>query len=397
MEENTLLTKNSPDHKDKSLCCAPPEDSDSQNFVPLASLFLNHKGKNRQFPRWAEGTVMTEAGPVLRVSGTMSFADVWEHVRCRVSTFRNTYTVQPGLYALGNPDKTSHVFVTANYKYSFDELRTGLQGQNAWILALDTKGINVWCAAGKGTFGTAELVRRIALVNLAAVVSHKRVILPQLGAPGVSAHQVVKDSGFRVIYGPVYAHAIPEYIRNGCKATTEMRKIGFSMKDRVILTPMEINPAIKWFPLFAIITLLLFGLQPSGILFRAAFRDGTPFLLLGLGSVFSGAFMTPVLLPFIPFRSFAVKGWVMGTAMLLTLLNLPGLTSAFNPMMKVLAFVFFPAASSFIALQFTGSTTFTGMSGVKKELRIAIPLYITALVISSTLLICIKLNQWGIL
>ncbi len=47
---------------------------------------------------------------------------------------------------------------------SFDQLRSALGGIDGWILVLDTKGINVWCAAGKGTFGTDELVQRIQAV-----------------------------------------------------------------------------------------------------------------------------------------------------------------------------------------------------------------------------------------
>ena len=65
-----------------------------------------------------------------------------------------SYTVDPGLYALGKPDDSSPVLVTANYKMSFDRLREALPERDAWILVLDTKGVNVWCAAGKGTFGT---------------------------------------------------------------------------------------------------------------------------------------------------------------------------------------------------------------------------------------------------
>ena len=67
------------------------------------------------------------------------------------------YKVDPGLYALGAPDADSPVLVSANFKMSFDLLREALPGRNAWILVLDTDGINVWCAAGKGTFGTEEL------------------------------------------------------------------------------------------------------------------------------------------------------------------------------------------------------------------------------------------------
>ena len=66
----------------------------------------------------------------------------------RWSIGRNNYKIEPGIYALGSPDKNSEVLVTANYKLSFDTLRKNLTGLNVWILVLDTKGINVWCAAG---------------------------------------------------------------------------------------------------------------------------------------------------------------------------------------------------------------------------------------------------------
>jgi len=63
----------------------------------------------------------------------------------------------------------------------------------------------------------------------------------------------------------------------------------------------------------------------------------------------------------------------------------------------VFACVFFPLVSSYIALQFTGATTFTGMAGVKKELRFAIPVYLVFGVVSVMLLIAFKLDQWGVL
>ena len=94
--------------------------------------------------------------------------------------------MEPGLYALGAPAPDSPVFVSANYTLSFDALRSALRGIDGYLLVLDTKGINVWCAAGKGTFGTDELVARIEATRLAEVVRHRRLILPQLGAPGVA-------------------------------------------------------------------------------------------------------------------------------------------------------------------------------------------------------------------
>ncbi len=100
------------------------------------------------------------------------------------------HLIEPGLYVLGKPTKESPVFVSANYTLSFDALRSVLNGNDCYILVLDTKGINVWCAAGKGTFGTDELVHRIVSVGLADIVSHRTLIVPQLGATGVNAREV---------------------------------------------------------------------------------------------------------------------------------------------------------------------------------------------------------------
>lgn len=265
---------------------------------------------------------------------------------------------------------------------------------NAWILVLDTKGINVWCAAGKRTFGTEELIRRISDAHLDKVISHKRIILPQLGAPGIAAHIVSKKTGFRVYYGPVHAKDIPAYMASGYNATKEMRTVRFTWLDRLVLTPMEMIPALKKFPVYALIVLLIFGLQPSGIFFREAAVNGWPFLLLGLLSVFSGAFLTPLLLPFVPFRAFAVKGWITG---FISVLLVQGILRITDKSLFAFIYLFFPLLSSYIALQFTGSTAFTGMSGVKKELRYALPLYKAAALISLVLLAISRLGQWGII
>jgi CO dehydrogenase/acetyl-CoA synthase gamma subunit (corrinoid Fe-S protein) len=81
------------------------------------------------------------------------------------------------------------MFVTANYKLSFDNVRKNLSGINGWILVLDTKGINVWCAAGKGTFGTKELVHRIHEIELDKIVTIKNNS-STAPAAGVAAHKV---------------------------------------------------------------------------------------------------------------------------------------------------------------------------------------------------------------
>ncbi len=348
-------------------------------------------------PKWSTGTVSTPVGPVFRASSDWSNADRWGMIKSRIGAFRMNYFIAPGLYAIGNPQSNSDVFVTANYKLTFDILRRELMGMNVWILVLDTKSINVWCAAGKGTFGTEELIRRIADSKLDAVVSHRKLILPQLGAVGVSASDVQRKTGFRVVFGPVHARDISPFVKAGYKKTNEMSTIQFSMLDRLVLTPMELNPAMGKFPWVAAGILLVFGLQPSGVLFRQAWSNGLPFLLLALLSVLSGAFITPILLPFIPSRSFAVKGWIVGILSMLVVTMLMNPAILHNGPLLAAAWLFFPAMSSYIALQFTGSTTFTGMTGVRKELKISIPIYIGTAGTSLILLIFFKITEWGLI
>lgn len=336
-----------------------------------------------------------QASGNFKTDSVLTFKDRLAHLRCRIGSYRTRFMVAPGLYALGNPGKESDVFVSANYGLSFDRLRHSLSGIDAWILVLDTKGINVWCAAGKGTFGTEELVKRIFATGLFNVVSHRRLIVPQLGAPGVAAHEVKRQTGFRVVYGPVKASDIIGFIRNGYKATEEMRQIEFNTFDRLVLTPMEIRPAFKGFVFFAIIVLALSGISPAGISFKEAAAYGLPLAFLGAVSIIAGAFLTPLLLPWVPFRPFAIKGWLVGLAAVLAAdsLILPETPGVY---LDISQYLFFPLASSYVALQFTGSTVYTGMSGVRKELKYSIPVYIAGTVLSVALLAAFKLTEWGL-
>jgi hypothetical protein len=332
---------------------------------------------------------------VFRTDSVLTLKDHIAHLRCRAGSYRTKYMVKPGLYALGNPGKGSDVFVTANYGLSFDKLRSSLVDVDAWILVLDTKGINVWCAAGKGTFGTEELVKKIFSTQLFSVVSHRRLILPQLGAPGVAAHEVKRQTGFRVIYGPVRATDLKGFVNAGYKAAAGMRQVGFSLLDRVVLTPMEVRPALKGFSVFALVVLALSGLTPSGISFSETAAWGLPLAVLGFLSILSGAFITPALLPWLPFRSFALKGAFTGLAVVLIAERFIEWPPSIY--LDIVRYLFFPLASSYIALQFTGSTVYTGLSGVQKELRYSIPVYIGGTVFSFILLVVFKIKTLGLL
>jgi len=282
------------------------------------------------------------------------------------------YKIDPGLYALGNPVEHSPVLVTANFKMSFDKLRKALPGRDAWILVLDTKGINVWCAAGKGTFGTAELVARITACGLNQIVSHRQVILPQLAGPGVAAHQVQKLSGFKVVYGPIRAVDLPAFLDAGLKATPDMRMKTFTAWERTEVIPIELVGALKTgLPVF-LFFFLADSLLRKGGFGSNALSHGVFSVIAILAAILAGAVLTPIFLPWLPGRAFSLKGLIPGVLVTLALMVFRWNARSGN--IEIAAWLFIIVAiSTFLAMNFTGSSTYTSLSGVKKEMRWAVP------------------------
>ena len=269
------------------------------------------------------------------------------------------HRVESGLYALGSPTRQSPVFVTANYSLSFDALRESLAGRDAYILVLETRAINVWCAAGKGSFGTNELVARITAVDLPGKVDTRTLILPQLGASGVCAQDVERQTGFRVEYGPIRAADLPAYLAAG-GATQEMRRVSFTLRDRLVLIPVEAVNAILPTLLVALVVLAL-----RGSLAAAAV----------VASVAAGVILFPLLLPWLPTREFSTKGFFLGTlaALPFALRALPGGVLVPRPASagwSALSYLLWmPAVVAFFALNFTGATPLASRSGVKREMK----------------------------
>jgi len=322
-------------------------------------------------------------GPVPQISSFLTWKDHLGTYKARWGINRMNYMIDPGLYALGKPDDQSPVLVTANYKMSFDRLRQELPGRNFWILVLDTKGINVWCSAGKGTFGTNELVGRIESSGLSQIVSHRELILPQLSGPGVAAHEVKRLSGFKVIYGPIRSKDLPTFLDNGRNATPEMRLKTFTLWERMVLIPMELVSAMKvGFVIMGMLFFLAF-IWKSGEGTPVALNHGLFSALAFLVAIVMGAILSPLLLPWLPGRAFSLKGLVLGliAAFLLVTFRFDDL-GAWSGRIEMLAWsLLIPALSAYLAMNFTGASTYTSLSGVRKEMRWALPLQIGAGVI----------------
>ena len=320
---------------------------------------------------FVEDFLPAPAGPVPLVRSEMSHEDRRGTLLARLGIGRDNYRITPGLYGIGAPDAESPVLVTANYKLSFDVLRSHLAGISAWILVVNTRGINVWCAAGKGTFSTQEVAYRVQATKLADIVTHRRLVLPQLSATGVSARQVKTLCGFEVVWGPVHAKHIKEFLDNKMKATPDMRRVTFTLRERVELIPVELSQLGKPTLYLVPALFLLSGVGQGIFSVGTAFSRGTTALLAYILAIFAGAVLSPTLLPWLPGRAFAVKGAITGAAIGALLSALFAGQLLFLEMLALTLFIM--AISSYLAMNFTGSTPFTSPSGVENEMRKAIP------------------------
>lgn len=357
-------------------CCGAPV-TPTEDIDPFAQSFTS-------------GALETPAGPVPRIGAVLSASDKRGAIKARWGVGRMDYRVAPGLYALGQPDEHSPVLVSANYKLSFDKLRQELSGFSAWVLVLETNGINVWCAAGHGSFGTRELVARIQSTGLEKVVAHHKVIVPQLGAPGVAGYLVKRQSGFRVVWGPIKASDLPAFLNNGQKAEEAMRIKDFPLRERAVLVPVELTFTFRYLVMIVPVMLILGGLgglispgQATGFM-AGMWSLGLTGALAAIGGVIGGAVLTPLALPWLPGRAFALKGFWVGLGLGLIIawarMGSPfGWTANWASGLEFAAVMLITTSTStFLGMNFTGSSTYTNLSGVKKEMAVAVPLEIAA-------------------
>ncbi len=122
---------------------------------------------------------------------------------------------------------------------------------DAYLLVGNSRGINVWCASTGGLFTDHDVISVLKTSGIEELVDHRDVILPQFAATGVEPKIIRKKTGWRVIWGPVFAKDIPVFIKNKLVKTPAMREVGFPLAQRIEM-------AVAWaFPISIILALLM--------------------------------------------------------------------------------------------------------------------------------------------
>lgn len=136
-----------------------------------------------------------------------------------------------GLRRIGDPGRDSPVLVTCNFDLTVKRLRRALRGHDLWLLVADSRGVNVWCAAGAGEFSTRSVVSAVKTSGVGERVDHRTLVLPVLGAPGIRASDVEVETGWTVEWGPVQMGDIPRHLSG--ERDPALRRATYGLAERL--------------------------------------------------------------------------------------------------------------------------------------------------------------------
>jgi 2-polyprenyl-3-methyl-5-hydroxy-6-metoxy-1,4-benzoquinol methylase len=247
-----------------------------------------------------EGKAPVRSYPQLRhqVTPKTLLLDLWSCINRMVPPYPKAAT---GLYRVGHPDRTSPVMVTGNYELTVRRLVRALDGRvDCWLVVANSRGINVWCAAGGGHFTADDVIAALKTSGVIEVVDRHALILPQLCANGVDGWKIRRETGWGVDWGPVRAEDIAAYLEAGGRKDQDMRRVRFPLKDRLEMTTLTLG---FYGALLAVLALIFWR----------------PHLWTILGAMLLLSYVYGVSLPWLPGRDGLTKGLTLAAITLLGL------------------------------------------------------------------------------
>lgn len=212
-----------------------------------------------------------------------------------------------GLVPIGRPGRDAPVLLTGNFTLTVRRLRDVLAGHNAWLLCANSRGINVWCAAGGGHLTHHDVISVLRTSGIEARVDHRELVLPQLCATGVERRRVTATTGWKTRWGPARLEDLPAFLEQRRRVRAPQRFMRFPLWERLEMAAMWGVPT------------LLIGGPPVARLWGGAALGATA---VSVGTVVGGVFG---LLPWLPvtkrrrwatFGLFAAAGAGAGMALL---------------------------------------------------------------------------------
>jgi hypothetical protein len=154
-----------------------------------------------------------------------------------------------------------------------------------------------------------------------------------------------------------------------------MRQVAFGLADRLVVSLMELSGAGRTGIIITLALLALLSFGPAGFQLSYGWHRAA-YAVTGLWlAILSGSVLHAALLPWLPGRMFSVKGAAIGAASLaaFSLLYAGSATPPLRWTSALSLVLLGTALSSYIAMNFTGGSTFTSLSGVRKEIGYSLP------------------------
>lgn len=340
-------------------------------FLTVAILLLAYQALRQTFYRsgtpWPQSS--NEPGP-LRIKAV----DYAKAMVCWLFAFKRTYVVRPGLYYTGTHyDRDAPLLVTGNYHLSVLLVSRHVRRINARLLVIDTDGINVWCAAGKGAFCNAAILAQLNRYQRQTLTGSTwlTLLLPKFSLAGVDFRALRKEK-LRPIIGPLYAKDLPAYLASPPYRDNGQQTVRFDLQMRTF----SWLPGLVQFVGYSGWLMLLF--VGAEILFGAT----APLGLLVVVAFVATAY--PLLFPWLPGKRFAVKGLALGLTTSVALIA----TAAYRgvaPGELVAEIAFTVATGMFFGLSYTGNSAVSNYTKVRRETaQFLVPnvlLYVASLVV----------------
>lgn len=296
--------------------------------------------------------------------------------RSQMSIYRCIFTgqvdhvpIEPGIYQSGTPDEKSPIIVTANYLYTYIKVMRSLKGIDAWVLCVDSKGINVWCAARGDNFGNKQLIEAVGATDIAKITKKKTMILPQLAAGGIAA-PVLKseapDFPFNILYGPIWAKHLPKFLKERpARKPDKMKLAKFTASHRLRAAITHTTFLIR--KIFLMPSFVLFLILLGLALFNTI--DMNKLWLVGeiwLWIIITNAIIM-IIFPITNFtRKFITKGLIYGTINVFLLSSVSWLFHGSLPFL-LLSSCFYFWLAFFSTMSYSGYTMATSPSEIQDE------------------------------
>jgi hypothetical protein len=284
---------------------------------------------------------------------------------------KKPYTVIPGLYFTGDKyDKKTPLLVTCNFLSTVILLYRRIRPLNVRLIVVDTKGINVWCSSSGGRFSSQEIINKLNMYdrNILTDSQELEIIIPKLSLSGVKLSELRKNK-IRPIIGPILAEDLKQYLNYPPYKDCVEDSVQFGIKSRLYTV---VPTMIQFFWYAVLMGLVVF-------VFNTLFKTGFHWQIMPI--VMAISFFYPILFPWLPGKRFAVKGISLAIAFSLYAIYLYMAKIILLPLMLFyVTFIF--GTSIFLALSYTGNSSVSNYSKVKKEVIHFLPLSVVSYILT---------------